>query len=873
MSDFKKIEKKWQKFWEENWQELYGTRENGIKKYILNEFPYPSGSGLHIGHAFSFTGGDVYARFKRMKGENVLFPMGWDAFGLPTENYAIKTKRKPQEVTAENTAMFKKQMKRLAFSFDWSREVNTTDPSYYKWTQWIFIKLFEKGLAYKKEMPINWCPSCKIGLANEEVVDNKCERCGAGVSRRNISQWVVKITDYADKLIGGLEGTDFVEKVKMAQINWIGKSDGARVRFKIKDLRFKNKVLEVFTTRPDTLYGATFMVVAPEHSSVSEIIKEGGSSPSAQNDRAMEIKEYVMKARSKSDMERTELSKEKTGVFSGLYAINPVTKKEIPIWISDFVLASYGTGAIMAVPAHDSRDYLFARHFNLPVIPLIQGCDVSKESFDAKEGIMCNSGFLNGMTVQQAIPAAIAEVERRKLGTRTVNYRLRDAIFSRQRYWGEPFPIYYRNGLATPLDESLLPLELPPLDSFQPSASGEPPLANARNWTYRGYPLETSTMPGFAGSSAYYLRYMDPHNSEQLVSADANRYWQDVDLYIGGTEHATGHLIYSRFWNKFLFDLGLVCKEEPFRKLVNQGMIQGRSNFVYRIKNTNTFVSLNLKDNYQTTELHVDVNLVENDRLDLEAFRKWNPEYETARFILENGEYICGWAIEKMSKSMYNVVNPDTICQRYGADTLRMYEMFLGPLEQSKPWDTNGIDGVHRFLKKFWRLFFDKEGKLDINSQTPEEKELKILHNLIRKVEEDIENFSFNTTISAFMISVNQLTDLDCHKRMILEPLVILIAPYAPHIAEELWSLLGNEPSVANASFPEFKPEYIKEQTFEYPVSFNGKLRFKKILDLGLTIEEIERLVREDEKTKKYIDGQLIRKIIVVPQKIINIVI
>jgi len=918
--NFSEIEQKWQSFWSS--QKTFKVEANSSlpKYYVLDMFPYPSGAGLHVGHPLGYIASDIYSRYKRHKGYNVLHPMGYDAFGLPAEQYAIQTGQPPQKTTSQNIKRYREQLDKLGFSYDWDREVRTSDPSYYKWTQWAFLKMFhhwydmdldkarpidklvewfnthgnsgikaannckkefgagewnafsekEKEdilmgyrIAYLGETTVNWCAGLGTVLANDEVREGFSIRGGFPVEQKKMKQWQLRVSAYAERLLKGLEDLSWSDSLKEMQRNWIGKSEGADIEFLVKN-GSETYSMTVFTTRADTIFGVTFMVLAPESEWVNVL---------ATPEQKKEIEDYLAYVKTKTERDRMSQTHHVTGVFSGSYATNPFTGKEIPVWISEYVMAGYGTGVIMAVPAHDSRDYLFARHFNLPVIPLIQGCDVSKESFDAKEGIMCNSGFLNGMTVQQAIPAAIAEVERRKLGTRTVNYRLRDAIFSRQSYWGEPFPINYRNGLATPLDESLLPLELPPLDSFQPSASGEPPLANARNWTYRGYPLETSTMPGFAGSSAYYLRYMDPHNSEQLVSADANRYWQDVDLYIGGTEHATGHLIYSRFWNKFLFDLGLVCKEEPFRKLVNQGMIQGRSNFVYRIKNTNTFVSLNLKDNYQTTELHVDVNLVENDRLDLEAFRKWNPEYETARFILENGEYICGWAIEKMSKSMYNVVNPDTICQRYGADTLRMYEMFLGPLEQSKPWDTNGIDGVHRFLKKFWRLFFDKEGKLDINSQTPEEKELKILHNLIRKVEEDIENFSFNTTISAFMISVNQLTDLDCHKRMILEPLVILIAPYAPHIAEELWSLLGNEPSVANASFPEFKPEYIKEQTFEYPVSFNGKLRFKKILDLGLTIEEIERLVREDEKTKKYIDGQLIRKIIVVPQKIINIVI
>ena len=918
--NFSEIEQKWQSFWLSHKTFKVEADSSIPKFYVLDMFPYPSGAGLHVGHPLGYIASDIYTRYKRHKGYNVLHPMGYDAFGLPAEQYAIQTGQPPQITTSQNIKRYREQLDKLGFSYDWDREICTCDPSYYKWTQWAFLKMFhhwynldlEKAqpidklitrfnthgnsglkaahnckkefgakewnaysekekedilmcyrIAYLGETTVNWCAGLGTVLANDEVKEGYSIRGGFPVEQKKMKQWQLRVSAYAERLLKGLENISWSDSLKEMQRNWIGKSEGTQMEFLVKN-GSETFSMTVFTTRADTVFGVTFMVLAPESEWVNMLTAPG---------QKKEVEDYLAYVKTKTERERMSQTHNISGVFSGSYATNPFTGKEIPVWISEYVMAGYGTGAIMAVPAHDSRDYIFARHFNLPVIPLIEGCDVSKESFDAKEGIMCNSGFLNGMTVQQAIPAAIAEVERRKLGTRTVNYRLRDAIFSRQRYWGEPFPIYYRDGLATPLAESQLPLELPQLDSYHPSASGEPPLANAKNWTYGGYPLETSTMPGFAGSSAYYLRYMDPKNSEQLVSAPANNYWQDVDLYIGGTEHATGHLIYSRFWNKFLFDLGIVCKEEPFRKLVNQGMIQGRSSFVYRIKNTNTFVSFNLKDNYQITELHVDVSLVENDRLDLEAFRQWNPEYKNAQFILENGEYICGWAVEKMSKSMFNVVNPDAICQRYGADTLRMYEMFLGPLEQSKPWDTNGIDGVHRFLKKFWKLFFDKDGNPTAFNQAPEEKELKILHNLIRKVEEDIENFSFNTTISAFMISVNQLTDLDCHKRMILEPLVILMSPYAPHIAEELWFLLGNEPSVANAAFPVFNPEFIKEQTFEYPVSFNGKLRFKKNLDLGLAREEIERLVREDERTTKYSSGQKIRKIIVVPEKIINVVI
>lgn len=918
--NFSDIEQKWQSFWSSHKTFKVEADSSLPKFYVLDMFPYPSGAGLHVGHPLGYIASDIYTRYKRLKGYNVLHPMGYDAFGLPAEQYAIQTGQPPQKTTSQNIKRYREQLDKLGFSYDWDREIRTCDPSYYKWTQWAFLKMFhhwydmeldkacpietlidafnthgntrikaahnckeefgasewkafsdkEKEdilmsyrIAYIGETTVNWCAALGTVLANDEVREGFSIRGDYPVVQKKMKQWQLRVSAYAERLLKGLDDIAWSDSLKEMQRNWIGKSEGAQMEFMVKN-GSETFSMSVFTTRADTIFGVTFMVLAPESEWVNLL-----TAP----EQKEEVEKYLAYVKTKTERERMSQTHHVTGVFSGSYATNPFTGKEIPVWISEYVMAGYGTGAIMAVPAHDSRDYIFARHFKLPIIPLIEGCDISSESFDAKEGIMCNSGFLDGMTVQEAIPAAIEEVEKRKLGVRTTNYRLRDAIFSRQRYWGEPFPIYYRDGMATPLPESQLPLELPPLDSFHPSSSGEPPLANAKNWTYGEYPLETSTMPGFAGSSAYYLRYMDPHNSRELVSRDSNNYWQDVDLYIGGTEHATGHLIYSRFWNKFLFDLGIVCKEEPFRKLVNQGMIQGRSNFVYRIKNTNTFVSLGLKENYKTTELHVDVNLVENDRLNLEAFRQWNPEYKDARFILENGEYICGWTVEKMSKSMFNVVNPDVICQRYGADTLRMYEMFLGPLEQSKPWDTNGIDGVHRFLKKFWRLFFDKNGELAVTNNPPVEKELKILHNLIRKVEDDIESFSFNTTISAFMIGVNQLTDLDCHKRGILEPFVILISPYAPHIAEELWSLLGNKPSVANAAFPVFNQEFIKELIFEYPVSFNGKLRFKKTLDINMNKDEIERLVREDERTIKYSGGEKIRKIIVVPEKIINIVI
>ncbi|MFA6651783.1 MAG: leucine--tRNA ligase, partial [Bacteroidales bacterium] len=850
----------------------------------------------------------------------VLHPMGYDAFGLPAEQYAIQTGQPPQKTTAENIKRYREQLNKLGFSYDWDREIRTCDPSYYKWTQWAFLQMFhhwynkesnkaepvyelireferngnlkinaahhcdiiftaeewirytEKEqedilmcyrIAYLGETSVNWCPELGTVLANDEVKEGLSVRGGYPVVQKKMKQWQLRVSAYAERLLEGLEDLAWSDSLKEMQRNWIGKSEGAEMVFSVSNGK-DTFPMTVFTTRADTIFGVTFMVLAPESDWVEKLTVP---------EKHQEVQEYLAYVKTKTERERMTETHSVRGVFTGSYARNPFTEEQIPIWISEYVLAGYGTGAIMAVPAHDSRDYIFAKTYDLPIVPLIEGCDVSCESLDAKEGVMCNSGFLNGLSVSEAIPAAVEEVEKRHLGRRKVNYRLRDAIFSRQRYWGEPFPIYYENEIARSLPETSLPLELPKLESFRSSCNGEPPLANAKDWTYKGNPIEKSTMPGFAGSSAYYLRYMDPGNKERLVSEQANCYWQDVDLYIGGTEHATGHLIYSRFWNKFLYDLGYVCKDEPFKKLVNQGMIQGRSNFVYRIKNTNTFVSLNLKDNYETTEIHVDVNLVQNDRLDTIAFRAWNPEYKNAEFILEEGEYICGWAIEKMSKSMFNVVNPDSICAHYGADTLRMYEMFLGPLEQSKPWDTNGIDGVHRFLKKFWRLFFEKNGSNEVIQKEPDKNELKILHNLIRKVEEDIENFSFNTTISAFMISVNELTDLSCHKKDILESLVVLISPFAPHIAEELWGHLGNKPSVANAAFPVFNPEYTKEHSYEYPVSFNGRLRFKRSLDLELKKEEIEKMIREDERTQKYTEGKAIKKIIVVPGKIINIVV
>ncbi|HPS23974.1 MAG TPA: leucine--tRNA ligase [Bacteroidales bacterium] len=917
--NFAAIERKWQAYWAENKTYKVDIHTSKPKFYVLDMFPYPSGAGLHVGHPLGYIASDIYSRYKRLKGFNVLHPMGYDAFGLPAEQYAIQTGQAPEITTENNIRRYREQLDKIGFSYDWDREIRTCEPSYYAWTQWAFLKMFhhwynirtdkaepiedliltfsrqgnghvqaacgnppafsaaewnafpeekkagilmEYRIAYLGETSVNWCEALGTVLANDEVKDGVSIRGGHPVAQKKMRQWQLRVSAYAERLLCGLDTLEWSDSLKDMQRNWIGRSEGAEMDFQVSN-GDKTYTMTIFTTRADTVYGVTFMVLAPESDWVEKLTT---------GEQKKEVEEYVAYVRTKTERERIADQKV-TGVFSGSYAVNPFTEEKIPVWISEYVLAGYGTGAIMAVPAHDSRDYVFARHFNLPVIPLIEGCDISGESFDAKEGIMCNSGFLNGMTVAEAIPAAIQEVERRKLGKRKVNYRLRDAIFSRQRYWGEPFPIYYREGIAQPMPESELPLRLPHIDSFQPTRNGEPPLAHARNWTYGGYPLEKSTMPGFAGSSAYYLRYMDPHNDRQLVSKEANEYWQDVDLYIGGTEHATGHLIYSRFWNKFLFDLGYVCKDEPFRKLVNQGMIQGRSNFVYRIKNSNTFVSYGLKDQYDTTQIHVDVNIVSNDKLDLEAFRQWTPEYRNAEFILENGEYICGWAIEKMSKSMFNVVNPDTICSNYGADTLRMYEMFLGPLEQSKPWDTNGIDGVHRFLRKFWRLFTNREGSWSVSPEAPVPEEMKILHKLIGKVQDDIEHFSYNTSVSAFMIAINELSDLKCNKRRILEPLVILISPFAPHIAEELWSLLGNEPSVADASFPEYEPACTIENMFEYPVSFNGKLRFKKEMPLDLTKEEIEAEIVKDERTIKFTGEGKVKKIIIVPGKIVNIVV
>ena len=902
--DFKSIEKKWQAYWASNKTFKAEVDETKPKFYVLDMFPYPSGAGLHVGHPLGYIASDIFSRYKRLKGFNVLHPMGYDAFGLPAEQYAIQTGQHPEITTTNNINRYRQQLDRIGFSFDWDREVRTCDPKYYKWTQWAFLKMFDSWydpaqdkarpiseliekfqttgyegvtpekwasasekeksdilmnyrIAYQGETAVNWCPQLGTVLANDEVKEGLSVRGGYPVEQKKMTQWQLRVSAYAERLLKGLDTIDWTDSLKEMQRNWIGKSEGTEMVFNTV-CGDREMPITIFTTRADTVFGVTFMVLAPESELVEKL-----TTP----EQKAAVEEYQQYVKKKTERERIAETRTVTGVFSGSYAINPLTGDKVPIWISEYVLAGYGTGAIMAVPAHDSRDYVFAKTFNLPIVPIIEGCDVSEESFDAKEGKMCNSGFLNGLDVKEAIEAAKDYVEANGLGRRKTNYRLRDAIFSRQRYWGEPFPIYYKDGIPTPIPMESLPLELPEITEFKPTEAGEPPLARAKDWTWDGYPLEKSTMPGFAGSSAYYLRYMDPTNDNALVSERADNYWRDVDLYIGGTEHATGHLIYSRFWNKFLYDLGYVCEAEPFKKLINQGMIQGRSNFVYRIVNTNTFVSAGLKDKYQTTEIHVDINLVRNDKLDLEGFKAWRPEFHDAEFILENGEYVCGWAVEKMSKSMFNVVNPDDICDTYGADTLRLYEMFLGPLEQSKPWDTKGIDGVNRFLKRFWRLFEN------LSEEKAKPEELKVLHKLIGKEQEDIENFSFNTTISAFMIAVNDLMALGCSKREILEPMVVLLSPFAPHIAEELWQMLGHDGSVAYASFPEFIPALAAEDIVTYPVQFNGKMRFTVELPKSAPAAEVEAFVRAYPQTAKYVGDLHIVKVIVVPGKIVNVVI
>jgi leucyl-tRNA synthetase len=941
--DFRAIEKKWQEKWAK--EGTYRVKEDASrpKYYVLNMFPYPSGAGLHVGHPLGYIASDIYARYKRQCGFNVLNPMGYDAYGLPAEQYAIQTGQHPAITTENNINRYREQLDKIGFSFDWDREVRTCEPGYYHWTQWAFQKMFnsfycnkcqsaqpiekliehfeQKGtegldvaqseeleftaaewkamddkqksdvlmnyrIAYQGETMVNWCAGLGTVLANDEVVEGVSVRGGFPVEQKKMRQWCLRVSAYAQRLLDGLDKIDWSDSIKETQRNWIGRSEGTEMQFHVKDSDIE---FTIFTTRADTIFGVTFMVLAPESELVAQL-----TTPAQKK----EVDAYVAAVKKRTERERIA-DRKVTGVFSGSYAINPLTGEDVPVWISDYVLAGYGTGAIMAVPAHDSRDYAFAKHFGLEIRPLIKGCDVSEESFDAKEGVMMNSprpdqiregGLnLNGLTVKEAIAATKKYVKENKLGRIKVNYRLRDAIFSRQRYWGEPFPVYYKNGIPTMIPEECLPLELPEISEYKPTETGEPPLGHAQNWAFDTkskkvvskslidnvtvFPLELNTMPGFAGSSAYYLRYMDPHNDKALVSKEADSYWKCVDLYLGGSEHATGHLIYSRFWNKFLKDLGVSEVEEPFSKLINQGMIQGRSNFVYRIKDTNTFVSFGLKDQYDTTPIHVDVNIVSADVLDLDAFKKWRPEYESAEFILENGKYICGWAVEKMSKSMFNVVNPDVIIERYGADTLRMYEMFLGPLEQSKPWDTNGIDGCHRFIRKMWNLFTDKEGNLNINDDAPSKDELKSIHKLIKKVTEDIENFSYNTSVAAFMICVNELSALKCNKRVVLTDLVKLIAPFAPHIAEELWQALGNQTTVCDAQWPKFDESYLKEDSITYSISFNGKTRFTLDFPADATQQEIQDAVLANEKAQGYIDGKPIRKVIVVPRKIVNIVI
>lgn len=914
--NFKEIEQKWQNYWIENATYKVDVDEQRPKYYVLDMFPYPSGAGLHVGHPLGYIASDIYSRFKRLKGFNVLHPMGYDAYGLPAEQYAIQTGQHPEVTTKKNIARYREQMDKIGFSYDWSREIRTCEPNYYKWTQWTFIQMFnhwycqttnaaqpisklvdlfnENGnanvlaaqsetpiftaeewrswneqkqqemlmayrMAYLADLKVNWCPALGTVLANDEVSDGLSVRGGHPVEQRMMRQWSLRVSAYAQRLLDGLEKLDWTDSLKETQKNWIGRSVGTQLFFDVKNNDVK---IEVFTTRADTIFGVTFMVLAPESDYVGQLVTA---------EQKTEVDSYLEGVKRRTERDRMT-DRKVTGVFSGSYAINPLSNNEIPIYISDYVLAGYGTGAIMAVPAHDSRDYAFAKQFDLPIIPLIEGCDVSKESFDAKEGVMKNSDFLNGKSVKEAIVAMKNYIEKQELGKIKTNYRLRDAIFSRQRYWGEPFPVYYKESMPYVLDESKLPLELPEIDKYLPTENGEPPLKRAQNWkTDDGYPLELNTMPGFAGSSAYYLRYMDPHNTEALVGKTANAYWQNVDLYIGGTEHATGHLVYSRFWNKFLFDLGVIVKDEPFQKLINQGMIQGRSNFVYRIIGTNQYVSHNLKDTYKIQPIHVDVNIVSNDVLDLEKFKNWMPEYKNAEFILEDGKYVCGWAVEKMSKSMFNVVNPDDIIEKYGADTLRLYEMFLGPLEQSKPWDTNGIDGVHRFLKKLWGLFYIDNNIVVTDSKATAE-ELKTLHKTIKKITYDIENFSFNTSVSAFMICVNELTQQKCHKQSILEHLLILLAPFAPHITEELWHTLGHKTTICDATFPLCNEDYLVESSINYPISFNGKVRFTLTLAADMTKETIEKTVLENEQTSKFLEGKQPKKMIVVPGKIVNIV-
>ncbi len=920
--NFKEIEKKWQRYWKDN--KIYQVEVDHAKPkfYVLDMFPYPSGAGLHVGHPLGYIASDIYARYKRLKGFNVLHPMGYDAYGLPAEQYAIQTGQHPEITTNQNINRYREQMDKIGFCYDWNREVRTCDPKYYKWTQWAFLKMFksyyntelEKArpieelveyfekhgtkdcpahtngnndftadewkafskvekenilmdyrIAYRGNTMVNWCAKLGTVLANDEVSEGVSIRGGYPVEQKMMSQWCLRVSAYAGRLLRDLDTIEWTDSIKETQRNWIGYSEGAEMTFPVAD---SDESLLIFTTRADTIFGVTFMVLAPESEYVDKVVTA---------DQRAAVDAYIDEVKHKTERERL-IEKKVSGVFTGSYAINPISLKKIPIYISDYVLAGYGTGAIMAVPAHDSRDYAFAKHFDLPIIPLIEGADVSEESFDAKEGIMCNSSNemlqLNGLQVKDAIAKTKEFIEEKGIGKVKVNYRLRDAIFSRQRYWGEPFPIYYdEDNQPQALEESELPLLLPEVDKFLPTETGEPPLGRAKNWVAsNGRPLELCTMPGFAGSSAYYLRYMDPHNDEALVDKDVDEYWRQVDLYIGGTEHATGHLIYSRFWNKFLYDYGYVCEAEPFKKLFNQGMIQGRSNFVYRIKDTNTFVTLNKKDDYDVTPIHVDVNMVSADVLDIEKFRAWRPEFKDAEFILEKDKYICGWAIEKMSKSMFNVVNPDDIVERYGADTLRLYEMFLGPVEASKPWDTNGIDGVNRFLKRLWGLFFNGD-ELKIVDEQPSAEELKSLHKLIKKVSGDIEALSYNTSVAAFMICVNELYSLKCNKKAIFDDLIVLLAPFAPHISEELWHMLGHEGTVCDAQWPAWNEDYLKESTIKYTVLFKGRPRYNIEVPAGTDAAEVERVALAHEGAAKWLEGKAPKKVIVVPNKIVNVVI
>ena len=960
--NFREIEKKWQKRWAEMATYRVTEDESKEKFYVLNMFPYPSGAGLHVGHPLGYIASDIYARYKRLRGFNVLNPMGYDAYGLPAEQYAIQTGQHPAVTTETNIKRYREQLDKIGFSFDWSREVRTCDPSYYKWTQWTFQKMFDSyydnaqqralpienliahlskqgtaglnaacseelslsaeawkalnekeqqevlmnyRIAYLGETMVNWCAELGTVLANDEVIDGVSERGGYPVVQKKMRQWCLRVSAYAQRLLEGLEEVDWTESLKETQRNWIGRSEGAEVEFAVQDSDLK---ITIFTTRADTLFGVTFMVLAPESEWVPLLTKP---------ERQKEVDEYLAATKKRTERERIS-DRRVSGVFTGSYGVNPLTGEAVPIWISDYVLCGYGTGAIMAVPAHDSRDYAFARHFSLPIVPLIEGADVSEQSFDAKEGVVMNSPaassvskegsrgghktknaelVLNGLTVKEAIAKTKVYLSEHGLGRIKVNYRLRDAIFSRQRYWGEPFPVYYKEGMPCMIPDKCLPLELPAVDEYKPTATGEPPLGNAKLWAWDEkaqqvvatekinnvdvFPLELNTMPGFAGSSAYYLRYMSPHDNQALVNRKADAYWQNVDLYVGGTEHATGHLIYSRFWNQVLYDLGVSCREEPFRKLVNQGMIQGRSNFVYRVATSQTeatavptFVSFGLKESYDVTPIHVDVNIVHGDVLDLEAFKAWRPEYQDAQFILEDGRYLCGWAVEKMSKSMYNVVNPDRIVEQYGADTLRLYEMFLGPVEQSKPWDTNGIDGCHRFLKKFWGLFYHhRTGEFLPNDTPATAEELKSVHRLLKKVTADIEQFSYNTAVSAFMICVNELSQAHCTNRELLTKLVVALAPFAPHITEELWAALGNSGSVCDAEWSLHDERYLVESEIQLTVSFNGKARYQKTFPADAANTDIEQAVLEDERSQKYLDGKQILKVIIVPKKIVNVVV